>query len=531
MDSVKATTLTAKLVEGAHVHRNLSTPQLVEAAIARGEASLADNGALVALTGARTGRSPRDKFIVRDAITSDTVDWGKVNQPFDSTRFEALLARVAAHMRERDLYVLDLYAGADEHYRLPVQVIAEYAWHALFVKQLFVRVPGEELAGHKAEFTVIAAPEFEAVPERDGTHSSTFIITDFTRHIILIGGTKYAGEMKKSIFGVMNFLLPARDVFPMHCSANLGVAGDTALFFGLSGTGKTTLSADPQRRLIGDDEHGWSEAGVFNIEGGCYAKCVDLSPEKEPQIYHAIRFGAVLENVVIDSKTGAPDYSDIRYTENTRAAYPVEFIANAVIPGLGGHPNHVLFLTADAFGVLPPIARLSPAQAMYHFLSGYTAKLAGTEAGLGSEPVPEFSTCFASPFIPLPPAVYAKMLGERLQQHHAQCWLVNTGWTGGAFGTGERMSLKYTRAMVNAALEGRLDNVEFITESAFGLSIPLSCPDVPAELLNPRNAWKDAHAYDQQAMMLAEKFEKNFAKFEAPVGVREAGPAARKLRN
>jgi phosphoenolpyruvate carboxykinase (ATP) len=434
-------------------------------------------------------------------------------------------------MRERDLYVLDLYAGADEHYRLPVQIIAEYAWHALFVKQLFVRVPGEKLAGHKPEFTVIAAPEFEAVPERDGTHSGTFIITDFTRRIILIGGTKYAGEMKKSIFGVMNFLLPARDVFPMHCSANLGKGGDTALFFGLSGTGKTTLSADPQRRLIGDDEHGWSENGIFNIEGGCYAKCVDLSAEKEPQIYNAIRFGAVLENVVIDSRTGTPDYTDIRYTENTRAAYPVEYIANAVIPGVGGHPNHVLFLTADAFGVLPPIARLNPAQAMYHFLSGYTAKLAGTEAGLGSEPVPEFSTCFASPFIPLAPSVYAKMLGERLQQHNAECWLVNTGWTGGAFGIGERMSLKYTRAMVNAALDGRLSNVEFVTEPAFGLSIPLSCPDVPAELLNPRNAWKDPRAYDAQAVMLAEKFEKNFAKFDAPAGVREAGPVARKAKN
>jgi phosphoenolpyruvate carboxykinase (ATP) len=528
VDSVQSTAMAGKLVEGAHVHRNLSTPQLVEAAIARGEASLADNGALVAHTGARSGRSPRDKFIVRDALTTDVVDWGKVNQPFDPAKFEALLGRVVAHMRERDLYVLDLYAGADEHYRLPVQVIAEYAWHALFVKQLFVRVPQGELAGHKADFTVIAAPEFEAVPERDGTHSSTFIITDFTRRMILIGGTKYAGEMKKSIFGVMNFLLPARDVFPMHCSANLGHNGATALFFGLSGTGKTTLSADPERRLIGDDEHGWSATGIFNIEGGCYAKCVDLSPEKEPQIYNAIRFGAVLENVVIDPKTGAPDYSDIRYTENTRAAYPVEFIADAVIPGVGGHPSHVLFLAADAFGVLPPIARLNPEQAMYHFLSGYTAKLAGTEAGLGSEPVPEFSTCFASPFIPLAPAVYAKMLGERLKQHNAQCWLVNTGWTGGAFGTGERMSLKHTRAIVTAALLGRLNDVEFVTEPAFGLSIPVSCPGVPAELLNPRNAWKDARAYDQQAVMLAEKFEKNFAKFEAPENVRAAGPVVRK---
>jgi phosphoenolpyruvate carboxykinase (ATP) len=530
VDSVSAAAMTGNLVEGAHVHRNLSTPQLVEAAIARGEASLADNGALVALTGARTGRSPRDKFVVRDELTTASVDWGKVNQPFDPARFEALLHRVAAHMRERDLYVLDLYAGAEEQYRLPVRVIAEYAWHALFVKQLFVRVPQDQLTSYAPQFTVIAAPEFEGVPERDGTHSSTFIITDFTRRIVLIGGTRYAGEMKKSIFGVMNFLLPARDVFPMHCSANLGADGDTALFFGLSGTGKTTLSADPDRRLIGDDEHGWSPHGVFNIEGGCYAKCVDLSAEKEPQIYNAIRFGAVLENVVIDSRTGAPDYSDIRYTENTRAAYPVEFIADAVIPGIGGHPRHVLFLAADAFGVLPPVARLTPDQAMYHFLAGYTAKLAGTEAGLGSEPVPEFSTCFASPFIPLAPAVYAKMLGERLQRQRAQCWLINTGWSGGAFGTGARMSLKHTRAIVRAVLEDRLRDAEFVTEPAFGLSIPTECPEVPAMLLNPRNAWKDVRAYDAQASLLAEKFEKNFARFDVPDNIRAAGPKAQSSR-
>src|SRR6201995_5295030 len=473
------------LTEGPHVHRNLSTPQLVEAPIARGEASLAANGALTAMTGSRTGRSPKDKFTVEDEETHSRVDWGKLNQPFEPAKFLALLDRVVKHMAERDLYVMDLYAGADAAYRLPITVVAEYAWHALFVKQLFVRPQLAELAEHVAEFTVIAAPEFEAVPERDGTTSSTFIITDFTRRIVLIGGTKYAGEMKKSIFGVMNYLLPDRDVFPMHCSANIGAAGKTALFFGLSGTGKTTLSADPHRRLIGDDEHGWGERGVFNFEGGCYAKCVDLSEQKEPQIYHAIRFGAVLENVVIDPRSGDPDYEDIRYTENTRAAYPVEFIENAVVPGMGGQPANVLFLAADAFGVLPPIAKLTPDQAMYPFLSGYNAKLAGTEAGLGSEPVPEFSTCFASPFIPLAPKVYAAMLGERLRQYGPQCWLVNTGWTGGVFGVGKRMSLKYTRAMVNAALDGRLSKVEYVTEPAFGLSIPLACPDVPAELLNP----------------------------------------------
>jgi len=524
-----ATTVTRDikaLTEGPHVHRNLSTPQLVETSIARGEASLASNGALVALTGNRTGRSPRDKFTVEDEQTRNRVDWGKVNQPFPPEKFQALLERVIQHMAERDLYIMDLYAGADTAYQLPIEVVCEYAWHALFVKQLFVRPTFAQLERHAAEFTVIAAPEFEADPIRDGTKSGTFILADFTKKIILIGGTKYAGEMKKSIFGVMNYLLPERDVFPMHCSANIGSNGESALFFGLSGTGKTTLSADPNRRLIGDDEHGWSPNGVFNFEGGCYAKCVDLSEEKEPQIYHAIRFGSVLENVVIDPRTGEPDYFDIHYTENTRAAYPIEYIANAVIPGMGGHPKNVLFLAADAFGVLPPISKLTPEQAMYHFLSGYTAKLAGTEAGLGSEPVPEFSTCFGSPFLPLAPKVYAEMLGKRLRQHNAQCWLVNTGWTGGAFGTGKRMSLKHTRAMVQAALDGRLAQVEFATEEAFGLSIPLTCPDVPSELLNPRNAWADKQAYDAQARSLAAKFRENFSKFDVPENIRAAGPKA-----
>jgi phosphoenolpyruvate carboxykinase (ATP) len=513
-----------RLTQGLHAHRNLSTAQLVESAIARGEARLASNGALVAMTGARTGRSPRDKFTVEDDQTRERMNWGRVNQPFPTDKFEALLQRVLRHMAERDLYVMDLAAGADPAYRLPIQVICEYAWHALFVKQLFIRPASEELAAHQPEFTVIAAPEFDAVPERDGVRSGTFILTDFTKRIVLIGGTRYAGEMKKSIFGVMNYFLPQRNVFPMHCSANIGPAGDSALFFGLSGTGKTTLSADPHRRLIGDDEHGWSPDGVFNFEGGCYAKCVDLSPEKEPQIYNAVRFGSVLENVVLDPSTGEPDYSDIRYTENTRAAYPIEFIANAVIPGVGGHPRNVLFLTADAFGVLPPIARLTPEQAMYHFLSGYTAKLAGTEAGLGSEPVPEFSTCFASPFLPLAPSVYAEMLGRRLREHSAECWLVNTGWSGGAFGVGKRMSLPHTRAMVHAALDGRLAKADYVTEPAFGLSIPATCPDVPAELLNPRNAWADKAAYDAQAHLLASKFAENFRKFDAPDAVRHAGP-------
>ena len=515
------------LASGAQVHANLPVSQLVETSLLRGESRLASNGALVTYTGARTGRSPRDKFTVDDDTTHELVDWGRVNQPITSEMFEALLERVTLHMRERDLFVEDLFSGADPAYRLPIRVIAEFAWHALFVKQLFVRPSAEELAHHVPEFTVIAAPDFEAVPERDGTQSATFILADFTRRIILIGGTKYAGEMKKSIFGVMNFLLPQRPlddrVLPMHCSANVGRDGATALFFGLSGTGKTTLSADPTRRLIGDDEHGWSPAGVFNFEGGCYAKCVDLSEEKEPQIFHAIRFGSVLENVVLDAAS-RPDYADISLTENTRAAYPVDYIQNALIPGVGGHPRNVMFLAADAFGVLPPIARLSPEQAMYHFLSGYTAKLAGTEAGLGSEPVPEFSACFGSPFLPLAPHVYAEMLGARLKQHQAACWLVNTGWSGGAFGVGRRMSLKHTRALVNAALDGRLDRVKFVTEPAFGLSIPVRCPDVPAEILNPRNAWADKAAYDRQAANLATRFDKNFKQFDVSDAVRAAGP-------
>jgi phosphoenolpyruvate carboxykinase (ATP) len=503
---------------------NQPVVQLLESALLRGEAQLASNGALVAYTGDRTGRSPKDKFTVDDAVTHSLVHWGRVNQPFASEQFDALTERVLAHLRSRILFVQDLFCGADPSYRLPIRIIAEYAWHALFVRQLFVRPDPSELHSHAPEFTVIAAPEFEALPERDGTRTAAFVLADFTRRIILIGGTKYAGEIKKSIFGVMNFLVPQRDVLPMHCSANLGADGVTALFFGLSGTGKTTLSADPDRRLIGDDEHGWSPTGIFNFEGGCYAKCADLSEEKEPQIYRAIRFGSVLENVALDPVTRIPDYADLQLTENTRAAYPVDFIEHSIVPGVGGHPRNVFFLTADAFGVLPPIARLTPEQAMYHFLSGYTAKLAGTEAGLGREPVPEFSACFGAPFLPLAPAVYAEMLGKRLNRHHATCWLVNTGWSGGKFGVGKRMSIRHSRALVSAALNGHLDHVEFATEPAFGLSIPLSCPDVPAEVLNPRNAWADRDAYDRQAADLAARFEANFLQFEAPQAVRAAGP-------
>jgi phosphoenolpyruvate carboxykinase (ATP) len=518
VESVKA------LAAGPRVHANLPAAELVETSLKRGEGQLAANGALVAVTGARTGRSPKDKFTVDDAVTHNVVDWGKVNKPFAPEKFEALLGRVVEHLKERELFAQDLYCGADVAYQLPIRVISEYAWHALFVRDLFVRPDAAALATHVPEFTVVAAPEFQAVPERDGTGTSAFILADFTRKIILIGGTKYAGEMKKSIFGVMNFIVPNKDVLPMHCSANVGADGVTALFFGLSGTGKTTLSADPARRLIGDDEHGWSPAGVFNFEGGCYAKCVDLTEEKEPQIFRAIRFGSVLENVILDAAR-KPDYFDIHLTENTRAAYPVDFIEGAVIPGVGGHPKNVLFLAADAFGVLPPIARLTPDQAMYHFLSGYTAKLAGTELGV-VDPEPEFSACFGSPFLPLAPRVYAEMLGKRLTQHGASCWLVNTGWSGGKFGVGKRMSLKITRALVNAALDGRLDKVEFVTESAFGLSIPVSCPEVPAEILNPRNSWADKEGYDKTAADLAARFEANFKQFDASEAIRAAGPKA-----
>ena len=514
------------LVAGERVHANLCAAELVERSLKRGEGQLAANGALVAVTGARTGRSPKDKFTVDDAVTHGVVDWGKVNKPFAPEKFGALLERVVEHLKGRELFVQDLYCGADAAYRLPIRVISEYAWHALFVRDLFVRPEAAALATHAPEFIVVAAPEFQAVPERDGTATTAFILADFTRKIILIGGTKYAGEMKKSIFGVMNFIVPNKDVLPMHCSANVGADEVTALFFGLSGTGKTTLSADPARRLIGDDEHGWGPTGVFNFEGGCYAKCVDLTEEKEPQIFRAIRFGSVLENVILDADR-KPDYFDIHLTENTRAAYPVDFIENAVIPGVGGHPRNVMFLAADAFGVLPPISRLTPEQAMYHFLSGYTAKLAGTEAGMGKDPEPEFSACFGAPFLPLAPRVFAEMLGKRLTQHKASCWLVNTGWSGGKFGVGKRMSLKITRALVNAALDGRLSKVEFQTEAAFGLSIPVSCPDVPAEILNPRNAWADKAAYDKTAAELAARFEANFEKFDASAAIKAAGPKAK----
>ncbi len=516
-----------ELLDRGDVHFNLASAPLVEHAIRRGEGQIASNGAIVATTGKKTGRSPKDKFVVKDALTADKVAWGAVNQPFDPGKFAALHARVLEYLDERELFVQDLFCGADTNYRLPVRFVNEFAWHNLFVRQLFIRPSTAELQAHKAEFTVIAAPDFKADPRRDGTNSEAFVILNFTERVVLIGGGAYAGEIKKSIFSIMNFLMPPRNVFPMHCSSNVGRNGVTALFFGLSGTGKTTLSADPTRNLIGDDEHGWSANGIFNFEGGCYAKCIKLSQKNEPQIWNALRFGSVLENVALDRETRVPNYADDSLTENTRAAYPVDFIENCVIPGVGGHPKNVVFLTADAFGVLPPVAKLSPEQAMFHFMSGYTAKVAGTEAGV-KEPQATFSTCFGAPFLPLAPKVYAEMLGRRLREHNAQCWLVNTGWQGGPYGVGKRMDIPYTRAMVDGAVEGTLAQVEFEVEPTFGFSIPKTCPGVPSNLLNPRNAWADKAAYDRAAADLCARFAKNFEEFDAPDEVRAAGPKAQK---
>src|SRR5258706_4691838 len=448
-------------------HWNLGTDQLLEHAIRRQEGVLSSSGALAVNTGQFTGRSPKDKFIVRDALTDSTVHWGPVNQPMSSEGFARLHAKVLAFLQGRDVYIQDCQGGADPSFSLALRVITQFAWHALFARALFIQPDLAALSHRVPEFTLIFVPGFQANPAEDGANSETCIAIDFTRRVVIIAGTSYAGEMKKSVFTILNYLLPARSVMPMHCSANMGARGDVALFFGLSGTGKTTLSADPHRKLIGDDEHGWSGRGVFNFEGGCYAKCIRLSSENEPQIWNAIRYGTVLENVVIDPQTRQPDFDSAAITENTRAAYPLSFIENAVLPSVGGLPENVIFLTADAFGVLPPISRLSPDQAMYHFLSGYTAKVAGTERGLGSDPEATFSACFGAPFLPRHPNEYAAMLGEKLRERKTPCWLVNTGWAGGPFGVGERMKLKYTRAMLNAALSGALEGAQFTPHPVF----------------------------------------------------------------
>ncbi len=505
---------------------NLSTSMLYEEAIRRREARLAHLGPLVVRTGQHTGRSPNDKFIVKEPSSAEHVWWGKVNKPMEIANFETLYRRSLAYIQGRDLFIQDCFAGADPQYRLPIRVITETAWHSLFARDMFIQAKPEELLTHVPGFTVINVPNFHAIPEVDGTHSEVFIALNFAQKTVLIGGTQYAGEIKKSIFTVLNYLLPQQGVLSMHCSANIGPKGDVAVFFGLSGTGKTTLSADPTRTLIGDDEHGWSDRGVFNFEGGCYAKVIKLSPTAEPEIYDTTRrFGTLLENVAFDSVTGRLDLDDDSLTENTRAAYPISHIPNATRDGLGGHPTNIIMLTADAFGVLPPIAKLTPAQAMYHFLSGYTAKVAGTEKGV-TEPSATFSTCFGAPFMALSPTVYANLLGKKIAEHKVNVWLVNTGWSGGPYGVGQRMKIAYTRAMVHAALNGALDNVPTTPDPIFGIAVPTSCPEVPSEVLNPRNTWADKAAYDAQARKLAGMFADNFKLFEKDVTqeVREAGP-------
>jgi phosphoenolpyruvate carboxykinase (ATP) len=504
-----------ELLNGSNAQIQLSVPQLVEKVLMRNEGKLTSTGAVSASTGKYTGRSPKDKFIVKEASVADKIAWGAVNQPISEEHFNKLYTKVLEYLKEKEeLFIFKGFAGADRNYRLPIQVINEYAWHNLFVHQLFIRPTEEELTTHESGFTIVSAPNFKADPVIDGTNSEAFIMISFEKRIVLIGGTEYAGEMKKSIFSIMNFLLPEQDIFSMHCSANVGEEGDVALFFGLSGTGKTTLSADSNRKLIGDDEHGWSDNGVFNIEGGCYAKCVNLSHEKEPQIFDAIKFGSVLENVVIDGQTRIADYNDTTLTENTRAAYPMHAIDNIVLPSVAGHPNTIIFLTADASGVLPPISKLSKEQAMYHFLSGYTSKLAGTERGVTS-PQATFSTCFGSPFLPLDASRYAEMLGEKIEKHDAKVFLVNTGWTGGEYGVGKRMNLGYTRAMIQAALSGELAKAETAKHDIFGLEVPRHVPGVPDEVLMPEQTWADKDAYKAKAIELANEFKENFKKFDS----------------
>jgi len=506
------------------IHRNLSVPELIEVAILRGEGELSSNGAISVKTGKFTGRSPEDRYIVDNDMTHNTVDWGKINHPLSEENFERIFARMKTFVGSREFFVYDGFVGADHEYRLPIRVITDKAWQNLFATQIFIRPTDNELIDHDPKFTLLSINDFGGSPEWDGTRSETFIIINFERKLVLIGATSYAGEIKKAMFSVMNYLLPRRGVFPMHCSANRGRNGDTALFFGLSGTGKTTLSADPERRLVGDDEHGWSENGIFNLEGGCYAKCINLKKENEPQIWSAMGFGAVMENVIINRDTRQPDFEDGSLTENTRAAYPINFIPKAVIPGIANHPKVILFLTADAFGVMPPVAKLTKEGAMYHFMSGYTSKLAGTERGI-TEPKETFSQCFGAPFMPLPAMEYAKMLGHKIVKHHSRVYLINTGWSGGPYGVGRRISLLHTRAIVRAALKGDLEEKSFKHDNIFNLNIPVSCPGLPPKVLDPRDTWSDKQKYDISARRLASLFVKNFEKFEnVPEEIRNAGP-------
>lgn len=492
---------------------NLPADDLLQHALNRKEGVLASNGALIVTTGKRTGRSPNDRFFVSSPAIHNKIEWGSGNLSFDPKKFDLLLTKVLNHLKKKEIFIHEGYACANPEQRFTIRVVAELAWHALFANQLFLRFsPNEKLQGEPG-MTIIAAPFFLADPKTDGTNSETFIILNFEKKIILIGGTQYAGEIKKSIFTTLNYLLPEKEILTMHCSANVGEKGDTALFFGLSGTGKTTLSADPNRRLIGDDEHAWNNHGIFNLEGGCYAKCINLSQKQESQIWKAIRKGAVVENVVLNPSTKEIDYTDASITENTRAAYPLDYIDNAKIPSVGGHPNVIFFLTADAFGVLPPVSRLTPEEAMYHFLSGYTAKLAGTEAGV-KDPQATFSSCFGAPFLPRPATFYAKMFGKKLKTHQVPVYLINTGWIGGPVGVGERISLPHTRAIINACLNGSLLKTNFTPVPQFHLSIPSECPGVPSDILNPVNAWKDKQAYALQAAKLASLFANNYKRFQ-----------------
>ena len=496
---------------------NLSAPQLYAHSLGRDEGLLAQGGALVTVTGQHTGRSPHDRFVVEEASTKDDIWWGDVNVKISEENFERLADKMLGHLQGQDVFVQDCYAGADEAYRLPIRIVTENAWHNLFARNMFLQPDDKDLTGFKPEWTVLQAPSLEADPAKDGTTSGTFIVVNMARRMVLVGGSGYAGEIKKSIFSVMNFLLPPRGVLPMHCSANIGADGHSAIFFGLSGTGKTTLSADSSRTLIGDDEHGWGPDGIFNFEGGCYAKTINLTREAEPEIFDTTgRFGSIIENVVMDPDTRELDFFDTTLTENGRVSYSIEQIPNASATGTGGHPTNIMMLTCDAFGVLPPISQLTPDQAMYHFISGYTAKVAGTERGL-KEPTATFSTCFGAPFMPRHPTVYANLLGEKMAKHGAKCWLVNTGWSGGGFGVGERMKISHTRAMVNAALDGRLADASFTPDPNFGVGVPDQCPDVPSEVLDARNTWKDKDAYDAQARALTKLFEDNFRQFESAV--------------
>ena len=510
------------IISPSAVYRNLSPAILVEKALARGEGKLNSTGALCVNTGKYTGRSPNDKFIVDSAGVHDEIAWGKVNVPTTQEVFDALYEKMVAYLQNREIFIFDGFAGADPKYTKAFRVINELASQNLFIHQLLLRPTEEALANYKPDFTIICAPGFKCIPERDHVNSEAAIMIDYEKKMVLIAGSQYAGEIKKSVFSVMNYLMPKEGVFPMHCSANIGEAGDSAIFFGLSGTGKTTLSADPNRKLIGDDEHGWADDSVFNFEGGCYAKCIDLTEEREPEIFRAIKFGALVENVIMDEETRVPDYSDGSLTENTRVGYPVDYIPNAAIPGIGGTPKTVIFLTADAYGVLPPISKLDRNQAMYYFVSGFTSKVAGTEIGV-TEPVPTFSTCFGEPFLPLDPSVYAAMLAEKVEKAGAKVYLVNTGWNG----TGQRMKLRYTRAMVTAALTGEIEKADFVTDPTFGVQVPTAIEGVPSDLLIPENTWADKEAYRAACRKLASSFVENFKKYtRMSAEVVAAGPKA-----